>query len=148
MLNNTWQSKELAGKAMIPIIDVPFIRCWGDSNADKTDALILAAIANCSLDENTYLSSHFFTGSVEIEFRYMQAKNLSDNKFYHLYQQQIARAGAGNRAGKDDVSEYQCHHDLVACLQVLLNTIKLLITKVYSVPVLIKTSLDYLMFCI
>ncbi|TWX64781.1 trypsin-like peptidase domain-containing protein [Colwellia demingiae] len=113
LLNNTWQNKELAGKAMIPIIEVPFIRCWGDSNADKSDALILAAIANCSLDENTYLSSHFFTGSVEIEFRYMQAKNLSDNKFYHLYQQQIARAGAGNRAGKNDVSEYQCHHDVV-----------------------------------
>ncbi|WP_057830183.1 S1 family peptidase [Colwellia sp. TT2012] len=113
LLNNTWQSKELAGKAMIPIIDVPFIRCWGDSNADKKDALILAAIANCSLDENTYLSSHFFTGSVEIEFRYMQAKNLSDNKFYHLYQRQISRAGAGNRAGKDDVTEYQCHHDII-----------------------------------
>ncbi|MEW6995350.1 serine protease [Colwelliaceae bacterium MEBiC 14330] len=113
LLKNKWQHKELAGKALIPIIDVPFIRCWGDSNADKKDALILAAIANCSLDENTYLSSHFFTGSVEIEFRYMQAKNLSDRKFYHLYQQQIARAGAGNRAGKEDVSEYQCHHDLV-----------------------------------
>ncbi len=113
LLNNKWQHKELAGKALIPIIDVPFIRCWGDSNADKKDALILAAIANCSLDENTYLSSHFFTGSVEIEFRYMQAKNLSDRKFYHLYQQQIARAGAGNRADKEDVSEYQCHHDLV-----------------------------------
>ncbi|MCP4985002.1 MAG: trypsin-like peptidase domain-containing protein [Colwellia sp.] len=113
LMNSHWQSKELAGKALIPIIDVPFIRCWGDSNADKTDALILAAVANCSLDENTYLSSHFFTGSVEIEYRYMQAKNLSDNKFYHLYQQQIARAGAGNRASKDDVSEYQCHHDLV-----------------------------------
>ncbi|MEI6893611.1 MAG: serine protease [Colwellia sp.] len=114
LLTNTWQSKELAGKAMIPIIDVPYIRCWGDSNADKDDAIIEAVIANCSLDENTYLSSRFFTGSVEIEFRYMQAKNLSDNKFYHLYQQQISRAGAGNRAGKDDVSEYQCHHDLIS----------------------------------
>jgi len=113
LLNNNWQSKELAGKAMIPIIEVPFMRCWGDSNADKTDALILAAIARCSIDENTYLSSHFFTGSVDIEFRYMQAKNLSDNKFYHLYNKQIARAGTGNRAGKDDVSEYQCHHQLV-----------------------------------
>ena len=113
LLNSKWHHKELAGKALIPIIDVPFIRCWGDSNADKKDALILAAIANCSLDENTYLSSHFFTGSVEIEFRYMQAKNLSDSKFYHLYQQQIARAGPGNRAGKEDVTEYQCHHDLV-----------------------------------
>jgi len=113
LINSTWQNKELAGKALIPIIDVPFIRCWGDSNTDKTDALIEAAIASCSLDESTYLSSHFFTGSIELQFRYMQARNLSDNKFYHLYQQQIARASAGNRAGKDDVSEYQCHHDLV-----------------------------------
>jgi S1-C subfamily serine protease len=53
LLSSTWQDKELAGKALIPIIDVPFIRCWGDSNADKKDALILAAIANCSLDEKT-----------------------------------------------------------------------------------------------
>jgi hypothetical protein len=113
LLSSTWQDKELAGKALIPIIDVPFIRCWGDSNADKQDALILAAIANCSLDENTYLSSQFFTSSIEIEFRYMQSKNLSDSKFYHLYQQQISRAGAGNRASREDVSEFQCHHDLV-----------------------------------
>lgn len=113
LLTSEWQIKQLGSKGMIPIIDVPFIRCWGDSNADKEDALILAAVANCSLDENTYISSRFFTGSIEIEFRYMQAKELSDNKFYHLYRQQIARAGAGNRAGKDDVSEYQCHHDLV-----------------------------------
>ena len=113
LLNSTWQSKELASKAIIPIIEVPFIRCWGDSNADKKDALILRAIANCSLNENTYLSSHFFTGTVELDFSYMQAKDLSDNKFYHLYQQQISLASAGNRAGKDDVSEYQCHHDLV-----------------------------------
>lgn len=114
LLNSTWQLKELAGKAIIPIIDVPFIRCWGDSNADKEDAIIAAVIANCSLDENTYLSSKFFTGNIEIEFRYMQAKELSDNKFYHLYQQQISRASAGNRAGKEDVSEYQCHHDLIS----------------------------------
>ena len=132
LLDNNWQSKELAGKAMIPIIEVPFIRCWGNSNADKTDALILAAIANCSLDENTYLSSHFFTGSVDIEFRYMQAKNLSDNKFYHLYQQQIARAGAGNRAGKDDVSEYQCHHDLITPSSKAINNKSIFCTRAYK----------------
>ncbi len=113
LLSSNWQQKELDGKALIPIIDVPFIRCWGDSNTDKTEALIKAAIASCTLDENTYLSSQFFTGSIEIQFRYMQARNLSDNKFYHLYQQQIAHAGASNRAGKEDVSEYQCYHSIV-----------------------------------
>ncbi len=113
LLTSTWQSKPLGNQGIIPIIDVPFIRCWGESNADKTDALILTAVANCSLDENTYISSKFFTGSIEIEFRYMQAKDIGSVKFYHLYEQQIARAGTGNRAGKDDVTEYQCHHDIV-----------------------------------
>lgn len=132
LLNSPWQSKQLGEQGMIPIIDVPFIRCWGESNADKTDALILAAVANCSLDENTYISSNFFTGSMEIEFRYMQAKDLSDNKFYYLYQQQIARAGAGNRAGKDDVSEYQCHHDLVKPENANINNKAVFCTRAYK----------------
>jgi len=112
ILNSDWQLKPL-GKALIPTIDVPFLRCWGESNADKKDALILAAVANCSLDENTYISSNFFTGFLEMEFRYMQAKELSDTKFYSLYEQHIKRAGPANKASKDDVTEYQCHHDIV-----------------------------------
>ena len=112
ILNSEWQIKQL-GKGLIPTIDLPYIRCWGESNADKQDALIMAAVANCSLEENTYISSHFFTGSIEMEFRYMKAKSLSDTKFYHLYEQQISRAGPGNKARKEDVSEYQCHHDIV-----------------------------------
>ena len=111
---------------------MPFIRCWGDSNADKADALILTAVANCSLDENTYLSSRFFTGAVEIEFRYMQAKGIGANKFYHLYQQQIAHAGAGNRAGKNNVTQYQCHNDLVMPDNQMINNKTVLCTRAYK----------------
>ncbi len=132
LLSSQWVKKELGGNGSIPIINVPFIRCWGDSNADKTNALILAAVASCTLDENTYLSSHFFTGSIEIEFRYMQAKNLGEHKFYHLYKKQIARAGAGNIAGKDDVSEYQCHHDLVMPENKNINNKSVFCTRAYN----------------
>ena len=132
ILNSPWQEKPLGKHGVIPIIDVPFIRCWGDSNADKADALILTAVANCSLDENTYLSSHFFTGSIEIEFRYMQAKDIGANKFYHLYEQQIAHAGAGNRAGKDNVTQYQCHHDLVMPDNQMINNKSIFCTRAYK----------------
>jgi len=132
ILNSPWLTKPLGKHGMIPIIDVPFIRCWGDSNAEKADALILTAVANCSLDENTYLSSRFFTGSMEIEFRYMQAKNIGANKFYHLYQQQITRAGAGNRAGKDNVTQYQCHHDLVMPDNQMINNKSIFCTRAYK----------------
>lgn len=132
ILNSPWEAKQLGEKAMIPIIDVPYIRCWGDSNADKADALILAAVANCSLDENTYISSHFFTGAMEIEFRTMKAKNISGNKFYHLYQQQIARAGAGNLADKENVTEFQCHHDLVMPNNQSINNKTIFCTRAYK----------------
>ncbi|MBL4763894.1 MAG: trypsin-like peptidase domain-containing protein [Colwellia sp.] len=132
ILNSPWQAKPLGKQGIIPIIDVPFIRCWGNSNADKADALILTAVANCSLDENTYLSSRFYTGSMEIEFRYMQAKDIGANKFYHLYQQQIAHAGAGNRAGKDNVTQYQCHHDLVMPNNQTINNKIIFCTRAYK----------------
>jgi len=132
IFNSSWQVKQLGAQGSIPIIDVPFIRCWGDSNTDKTDALILTAIANCSLDENIYISSRFFTGSLDIEFRTMQAKNISANKFYHLYQQQISQAGAGNIAGKDNVTEYQCHHDLVMPDNQAINNKSILCTRAYK----------------
>jgi len=132
ILNSPWQAKHLGEKGIIPIIDVPFIRCWGDSNADKTDALILTAVANCSLDENTYISSRFFTGTMEIEFRTMQAKDIGANKFYHLYQQQIARAGAGNRADKENVTEFQCHNDLVMPDNQAINNKTIFCTRAYK----------------
>ena len=131
MLNSQWQSKQL-GQGIIPAVDVPFIRCWGDSNADKADALILTAVAHCALDENTYLSAKFFTGSLEMEFRYMQAKELNASKFYHLYEQQIRRAGAGNKASKDDVSEYQCHNDIVTPSNQAINSKSIFCTRAYK----------------
>ena len=70
-------------------------------------------IANCTLDENTYIEGNFFTGSLEMEYRYLQAKELSDTKFYHLYKQRIRQVGPNNQAGKDHVGEFQCHHDIV-----------------------------------
>lgn len=131
LLNSKWQAKPL-GNGLIPTIDVPFVRCWGESNADKTDALILAAIANCSLEENIYLSSNFFTGSIEMQFRYMQSKDLLNSKFYHLYEQQIKRAGAGNKAGKDDVTEFECHHDIVMPANHRINNKSILCTRNYK----------------
>lgn len=132
ILDSPWQAKKLGEKAVIPIIDVPFVRCWGDSNADKADALILTAVANCSLDENTYISSNFFTGTMEIEFRTMKAKDIGANKFYRLYQQQISHAGAGNRADKENVTEYQCHHDLVMPDNKAINNKAIFCTRAYK----------------
>lgn len=112
LLNANWQAKRL-GDGIFPTIDVPFIRCWGESNADRTEALMLVAATNCSLDENTFIESNFFTGAIEMDFQYLQAKKLSSTKFYQLFQRRFARVMPGNKAGKDDVTEFDCQHDIV-----------------------------------
>jgi serine protease Do len=131
LLNSDWQLKKL-GEGLIPTIDVPFIRCWGESNADKDDALIMLAVANCSLDENTYIAGNFFTGSLEMEYRFMQAKKLSDTKFYQLFQRQIARVMPGNKAGKDDVSEFECQHDIIMPEHQNINNKAVFCTRAYK----------------
>lgn len=131
LLDSDWQLKQLGG-GIIPTISVPFIRCWGESNADKSDALIMLAVANCSLEENTYITGDFFTGSLEMEFRYLQAKKLSDIKFYQLFQRQIARVMPSNKAGKDDVTEFECQHDIVMPQSQAINNKAIFCTRAYK----------------
>jgi len=131
LLKSQWQLKQL-GPAMVPIIQAPFIRCWGESNADKPDAIALAVVANCALEEDTYIHSHFDTDTVEMEFKYLKSKKLSDLKFYHIYQQHISRAGPGNKASKEDVTEYQCHHDLVNAGADKITTKSIFCTRAYK----------------
>lgn len=116
ILSAKWQIRHLGQEqefALIPFIDLPYIRCWGDSNADKKDDLYLTVVASCSLDEDTYIEGNFFTGNLAMDFRYMQAKELSETKFYHLYRQRIRQVSANNKAGKNHVGEFVCHHDIV-----------------------------------
>lgn len=112
MMESPWELKQL-GKALVPQIDVPFIRCWGESNADKKDALYFAAVASCTLDEDIYISDNFYTGSLEMQFRWMESKKLNPMRFYHLYKKQISRVRADNKATKHDVTEFKCQHDTV-----------------------------------
>lgn len=132
LLGQDWHIKQL-GEALIPIIDEPFIRCWGESNADREEALVTMVAANCSLEENTFLASHFFTGSIEMDFRYMQARDISDTKFYQLYEKHISEAGPGNQAEKEDVTEYQCHDDIVSHTSVnTISTKSIFCTRAYK----------------
>lgn len=131
LLTSDWQIKEL-GRGLIPTIDVPFVRCWGDSNADSADALMLSVATTCTLDEYTYLTSNFITDTLSMEFRFLQAKDLINTKFYYLYEQQIQHAGPSNAATKDDVSEYECQHDIVMAPNHGINNKTILCTRVYK----------------
>jgi hypothetical protein len=112
LLSADWQQKKL-GATQVVNIDVPYVRCWGDSNANNKDALFFTAVSQCHLEESVYLSQTLATGTFEMEFRWLESSKLNSHRFYNLYEQQIANAGAPNRAHKEDVTEFSCQHDLV-----------------------------------
>jgi len=131
LLANEWQLKPL-GNALIPKFNIPYVRCWGDSNSDKQDVSVLITVSNCSIEEDTYISGNFFTGAIEMEFRYMKSKKFSPAKFYRLYQNQISSVRAGNKASKDDVTEFSCQHDIVMPENQMINNKSIFCTRAYK----------------
>ncbi|TLU59933.1 trypsin-like peptidase domain-containing protein [Thalassotalea litorea] len=113
ILATPWESKSFA-KASIPQTGVDFIRCWGNSNADRPDDLLFQAITQCQMEESVYISDSFSTGKVSMEFHYFEGDDISTWRFYQNYKASITQAAADNQAGKEDVTEFECQHDITS----------------------------------
>lgn len=131
ILEQEWQPKGLGG-AYIPMIDVPFIRCWGDSNAQDQQALFFTAVSQCRLEESVFISGRFNSGTFEMDFRWLHSDELNAIRFSRLYEQQIANAGPGNRAYKDDITEFACQDDIVSAENSNMNNKVILCTRAYK----------------
>ena len=112
VLSADWQITSL-GDAKVPGEITPFIRCWGDSNADKREAKYLSATSNCTMGEQIYLSSDFRSGDIGMQYRWLKTDKLNRYQFYNLYERSLSGLRADNVATKDDVTEFQCTQDLV-----------------------------------
>ena len=133
VLSANWILKPLGQKkAVIPTIDLPYIRCWGNSNTEKKEDLYFRAFANCVLDENIYIEKKFFTGSLEIQYNYLEAKELNEVKFYNLFQNLIGSTSPHNKAGKNHVGEFSCNHDIVEASNKLITNKVIFCSRAYQ----------------
>lgn len=112
LINQPWQKMDL-GPVNVPGEVAPFIRCWGNSNSDKKDKQVDSTVAKCNLTERIFISNSLETGSIEMEYEWLTSDKLNPYRFYNLYERRIAFVSAGNKAGKEDVTEFECEHDLV-----------------------------------
>ncbi len=92
---------------------MPFIRCWGTSNVEKDKDDVKRVNAFCNQPEEIFLSSEFSTGRIEMQFEWLQGKDLHPLQFFRRYQQSINQMNADNSAGEDDVTAYSCQNQLV-----------------------------------
>jgi len=107
ILASDWSTTSL-GDARVPTEPVDFMPCWGRSNASRTDKLYLSAQSQCNLTDNIYIENNFQTGSIEIEFQWMQSESLSPRHFYNQVTRSYSHARAGNRANSRQVANFNC----------------------------------------
>lgn len=112
ILQADWQLKEF-GPGKVPDEIVPFVRCWGESNVEKRQDQLKKVAAFCSQSEEIFLSQRFSTGRIEMQFEWLHGPELHPLQFFHRYQQNIDRANPDNQAGKEDVTPFECQHQVV-----------------------------------
>lgn len=113
LLSEDWTMQAL-GNGRVPENIAPFVQCWGRSTERQEENGIYSASASCGQSEEIYLSSSLTTGKLEMQFDWLDGKDLHPLKFNHHYQSRISYSGADNRAGKHDVTDFSCHSDIVA----------------------------------
>lgn len=113
ILQADWQLKSF-GPAKVPDEIVPFIRCWGTSNVEKDKDDVQRVNAFCNQSEEIFLSSEFSTGRIEMQFEWIQAKDLHPLQFFRRYQQSINQMNADNRAAQEDVTTFSCQNQVLS----------------------------------
>lgn len=111
LVSAEWETTTL-GPFRLPGTINDIFKCWGDSDDDK-EALMDHAYSNCFSDDRIYLDQRFTTGRVAYSYDFYRTKDLGSLHFYNLYSNEFGRSINVNSAGKDEVSNYQCHVDFV-----------------------------------
>lgn len=104
-----WQGIGL-GEAQVLDELAPFVKCWGGSNSSDEKAQFLSADRSCRSEDNIYMTSNFATGILEYQFIWLEADQLNSWQFYNYYERLFGDFAPGNRAGEEDVTDFQCDH--------------------------------------
>jgi len=108
-----WQSKSM-GEMRIPHIDLPFIRCWGDSNNDELKPHYDISTTQCRLKGDIYLSYAFNTQALKMRFRWLNDRNLGAMRFYTTLTRRSDYISSANDTSEFDTNLFQCQYGTVS----------------------------------
>jgi S1-C subfamily serine protease len=111
LFNGQWTTVPLGEARVIGEI-TEFISCWGESEQRKEEQFS-EVYRRCRNSEYIYIAPDFYTGIIEMEFFWYQTSKLTDWQFYKMLSDSFSGASAGNVAGEEHVTEYQCTTDFI-----------------------------------
>lgn len=114
VLSADWKTISLGDARVLNEI-VPFIPCWGDKGrSGKDKERFITVSISCMPKETIYLNHGFTTGKIEVQYRWAENISLTSLQFSSLMEKLYGGAMPGNRARKEDITEYACHEGFVA----------------------------------
>lgn len=111
LLAQDWKSEPM-GQVNIFAKTVPWVECWGNSDAKK-ELGTLEVSRGCNSGNQLFLSENFSSGYVEYEFYYFEAPKWPTTSVYRRMAQSTAQAAPGNHVAKNHVTNFTCADDWV-----------------------------------
>jgi hypothetical protein len=100
------------GRYTVPDALGPFMRCWGDSNLDRTLPYEIAT-KQCDAQGTIFISGNFDTGDVRYRHELLKSSKLGTIRFSSLFERSFNKPFPERGGTREDVTRFRCHEQFV-----------------------------------
>jgi serine protease Do len=111
LLANDWVSKKFQ-QFELPDQLHSSLKCWGHT-LDNEGARYDETHRHCTTEDEVFLNSDFYTGSLSFDYESIKSVELNTPQFYKLLEQNYVMDDFSNSESKDDTSNFSCTTDFV-----------------------------------
>ncbi|MEM8843749.1 MAG: serine protease [Pseudomonadota bacterium] len=111
LLAKDWKTSKL-GQVIIPQEIAQYIQCWGE-NYHQDDQKYEYIQSDCLANESIYISRGFNTGTILLQYAWIESQELNPFQFYTLLTLEGTAMSPDNNASEDDVTKFKCHEGFV-----------------------------------
>ena len=111
LLDAEWKTSEF-GQVVIPQEIADHVQCWGD-NFSEPDQKYKYIQSDCQGSEKIFLSRDFDTGTILLQYAWIESEDLNSFQFYNLLTLEGTSMRPDNLASEDDVTNFKCHEGFV-----------------------------------
>ena len=111
ILNANWPTTAIRD-VKVPGAVSATIRCWDASAKSKPENLYRTYSISCKNENDIFLTKKIDVGKILYEYTWIESSELEPLRFNRLYRA-LNNSQFGSRAGKDDVTRFDCHTQFV-----------------------------------
>ena len=112
LLDADWMLEDLGEQAQVPGEMGLDTNCWGRSNEDVEDTLLLELSLQCNNSNRIYLRPNFLSGILHYSYFYAEAKDISSFHFHKLISDRNYLPD--NPATQKEVTPYECEQSYIS----------------------------------